>query len=322
MKGLIYLAGPIDLLTGSHESKEEVAKILYDRGYSVYAPWTAFRHADGNGAFIRNANFAVIKESTVMLAIIDRYCYSHGTTMDIEFAVDNHVPVFVVIGGGKPTAYMEGIPCFGTVEEAVEAIENLVNSATKVREAFMGAWSPALKMLGLAEPVEDEEPGEECWGCQHLADCFPGHDEAPEASETYLPCVTEDGHPLPEKSYPDDAGFDLYVKGRHVVQGHSWADIEVGTSVALPEGYWGLVLGRSSTFYKLRLQVHPAVIDTGWRGGLKISVFNTDGERVTIEDKDRIAQIIPIASPKMKIVQVDRLPDGSRGDNGFGSSGR
>lgn len=327
MKGLIYLAGPIDLVTHGHADKEAAAQILKKRGFSVYTPWTAFRHVDGNGPFIRNANLTLIGECTALLAIVPSGVYSHGTVVDIEHALDQHVPVFVVIDGGKPTAYLEGVPCFSSVIDAVNAIDDLVTSAQKVSEAFMGAWNPALKMMGLSDPMEDvtdepTEPGEECWGCQHLADCFPGHEEAPEASEIHLLCTTEDGHPIPDKSYPDDAGFDLYVKGRHFVLAGKRADIEVGTKVAIPQGFWGLILGRSSTFYKLGLQVHPAVIDSGWRGELKVSVYNPGDEDIVIEDKDRIAQLIPIPSPYMVTVHTNALPEGSRGNSGFGSSGR
>lgn len=328
MKGLVYIAGPIDLTSNGHDSKEAAARMLNDRGLSVYTPWTAFRHVQGNGARIRKANLSVIKTCTAMLAIIDAKCYSHGTSIDIECALNNGIPVFMVVNDIRIPAYLEDVPCFVSVEDAIDAMDDMMSSVELISESIASMWDPALKRYGVkdgyVQSVEDEfaEDADLRAGTARPIDYPHSQDGPPVAQETYLLCSTTDEHPIPKKSYSGDAGFDLYVKGRHSVMAGRRADIDVGTRVAIPDGFWGLILGRSSTFYKLGLQVHPAVIDSGWRGELKVSVYNPGEHDITIEDKDRIAQLIPIPSPNMLSVYVDELPEGVRGEKGFGSSGR
>lgn len=132
----------------------------------------------------------------------------------------------------------------------------------------------------------------------------------------------------PEKAYPDDAGIDLAST--------EWVEIGIGQSInvptglafAIPEGYWGLIQGRSSTWHKLRLVTQPAVIDAGWRGELFVALYhpgapNEQGfvEPVTIQPGQRVGQLIILPAFASVLEYTDQLPPHRRGLNGFGSSG-
>ena len=131
---------------------------------------------------------------------------------------------------------------------------------------------------------------------------------------------------LPYRAHPNDAGFDIYVSERVVVPAGGFADVPSGIHVALPEGTWGLLTGRSSTIRNRGLLVVQGIIDEGYRGELFSAVWNLTTEDVEINVADRIAQLIimPNATEQCELVQVDYLDDlgtTARGSNGFGSSG-
>lgn len=312
---LVYVAGAIDLNDRGHDLKEDLARRISDMGYTAYCPWRAFSHTDGNGRYVRAANLKMIENSNALIAAIDPGIYSHGTVVDIEYAYESGVPVFVVLlGDADPPMYLEHMPCFSCLEDALSSMDKtLCNKAAFSRILYlMRKASVGLRSASRPDIVSAlTEAG----------------DGPPAVSETYVDsrpilCTTTGDHPSPTKAYHDDAGFDLYVRGVHSIPSGGWADVEVGTKLALPSGYWGLILGRSSAFYRLGLQIQPAVIDAGWRGGLEIAVFNGTDKDICVEDKDRIAQFVPLPAPRFHIESTEELPPGSRGERGFGSSGR
>lgn len=128
---------------------------------------------------------------------------------------------------------------------------------------------------------------------------------------------------LPTRGHANDAGLDLYVSEDVVVPPHQFVDIPTDVAGALPEGFWGLLTGRSSTLRKHGLLVHMGVIDQGYRGELFAGVMNLTDEPVTVHRGDRVAQLILVPMPDCQLTpyRVDRLPDGDRGSDGFGSTG-
>jgi len=98
-------------------------------------------------------------------------------------------------------------------------------------------------------------------------------------------------------------------------------DIGTGICAALPDGCWGLIVGRSSMMRKFKLHVVPAVIDAGFRGELRVLVVNQGGGMVRFSAGDRIGQMILVPIPRVEWVEQAELPPGSRGERGFGSSG-
>lgn len=129
------------------------------------------------------------------------------------------------------------------------------------------------------------------------------------------------GGKIPNKSYPGDAGWDLFTLGERIVEPFSAADIPTGVKFALPNGYWAQIIARSSTFRKHRLQVVEAVIDNGYRGELYIQALNPLNVPVIIPDGSRIAQVILHKIYPAMWSRVEQLPPTERGERGFGSSG-
>lgn len=131
---------------------------------------------------------------------------------------------------------------------------------------------------------------------------------------------------MPTRAYSGDAGFDLYYTGTSPMRIMPGEVVWIPSAVAIqwPEGVWGLIIGRSSSFEK-GLLVNPTVIDAGFRGDLGAYVRNADPVNwVTVYPKDRIAQVVPLPllAAGIQLQEVDQLDPSDRGTNGFGSSGR
>jgi dUTP pyrophosphatase len=130
--------------------------------------------------------------------------------------------------------------------------------------------------------------------------------------------------------YGEDAGFDLtcaehvHIPPMSMSNGESVSAINIKTniSIKLPDGYWGLILSRSSNLKRYGIQIQPAVIDNGYTGELFLQVWNISNKTVDIPVGTRIAQIIliPIVDAKTRFVR--NLPSTSRGVGGFGSTGK
>jgi dUTP pyrophosphatase len=135
----------------------------------------------------------------------------------------------------------------------------------------------------------------------------------------------KEGAMLPKRAHGGDAGLDLYAcESAHVGPGERWS-VGTGVGVEIPAGHAGLVLPRSGLAreHGIALVNAPGLIDSGYRGELRVLLLNTDpAETFRVEPGDRIAQLViaPIAEPEP--VEVDSLAESARGAGGFGSSGR
>jgi dUTP diphosphatase len=130
--------------------------------------------------------------------------------------------------------------------------------------------------------------------------------------------------PLPERAHPGDAGLDLRSAVEVVVGPGERAMVPTGLSVAIPEGYAGLVLPRSglASRHGLTMANAPGLIDAGYRGEVICAVVNLDREEaVRIARGERIAQLVIVAVPTTQPRWVDELPPSARGEGGFGSTG-
>jgi dUTP diphosphatase len=110
----------------------------------------------------------------------------------------------------------------------------------------------------------------------------------------------------------------------HIGPGERWS-VGTGVGVEIPEGHAGLVLPRSGLArdHGIALVNAPGLIDSGYRGELRVLLLNTDpAETFKVEAGDRIAQLLltPIATPEP--VEAAELSQSARGGGGFGSSGR
>jgi dUTP pyrophosphatase len=128
---------------------------------------------------------------------------------------------------------------------------------------------------------------------------------------------------LPAAAHPGDAGLDLAsVVDAEVAPGER-AMIPTGLALAIPEGYAGLVLPRSGLASRegLTLANAPGLIDSGYRGEIRVVLLNTDArETFVAEPGDRIAQLVILQVPQVAVAEVGELPGSDRGARGFGSS--
>ena len=135
-----------------------------------------------------------------------------------------------------------------------------------------------------------------------------------------------DGAVLPAYAKEGDAGCDLFsVETCTLAAGGGRALVGTGISVAIPAGHGGFVLPRSGLASKHGVTCinAPGLIDAGYRGELKVALVNLDPHRdYVIEPGDRIAQLVVLPVTSVRFRLVEDLPDASRGDAGFGSTGR
>jgi dUTP pyrophosphatase len=133
----------------------------------------------------------------------------------------------------------------------------------------------------------------------------------------------DDGATLPTRAYEGDAGLDLSASERVELGPGERAAVGTGLSVAIPEGHAGFVQPRSGLALRHGITIlnTPGLVDTGYRGELKVVLLNTDrNKRFVVEPGMRIAQlvVVPVALPDP--TEVTELPESERGEKGFGSS--
>jgi dUTP pyrophosphatase len=128
---------------------------------------------------------------------------------------------------------------------------------------------------------------------------------------------------LPVYAKPGDAGLDLRASEAASIAPGERRLVPTGLAVAIPEGHAGLVLPRSGLAMQKGLTVlnAPGLIDSGYRGELKVLLINHGAETAAIERGERIAQLVIQTVAQVRLVEVEHLPDSSRGAGGFGSTG-
>ena len=134
-------------------------------------------------------------------------------------------------------------------------------------------------------------------------------------SETALP---------PARAHDGDAGMDLHAdEAAHLDPGDR-ASVGTGVAVAIPEGHAGLVLPRSglAANHGITLVNTPGLIDSGYRGELRVLLLNTDRTRAfRVMPGDRIAQLVLVRVEAPELSEVGELSETVRGEGGFGSTG-
>ncbi len=133
-------------------------------------------------------------------------------------------------------------------------------------------------------------------------------------------CSVE-GSFVPGYSHPGDAGADLRSAVSVIVPARGKALVATGIRIALPLGVVGLVWPRSGLAVKNGIDSGAGVIDSGYRGEVKVLLFNHSDVDFKIEPGDRIAQLLAIKHETLQFEAVDNLEETERGDGGFGSTG-
>ena len=130
---------------------------------------------------------------------------------------------------------------------------------------------------------------------------------------------------LPTYARAGDAGMDLFAAEDVKLEPGQRTAIPTGIALAIPEGYAGFVQARSGRSLQEGLGVAnaPGLIDSGYRGEVKVIAVNLDGSGlIDIRRGEKIAQIVFQKVERAEMELVDDLPDSDRGAGGFGSTGR
>ena len=132
---------------------------------------------------------------------------------------------------------------------------------------------------------------------------------------------------IPTRGSEQAAGYDIYAcldTQTATIPAHKTVKVSTGISMAIPEGYFGAIFARSGLASKQGLR--PAncvgVIDSDYRGELMIMLHNDTDEPKTIENGDRVGQLVILPYMTIDFEEADSLDETQRGAGGFGSSGK
>lgn len=294
MSGYVFLARPVD--QASPELKEQVRAqavwSLLQRGLVTYDAGVAFSVPPGAecGDCIEKVNWQAMWRSNGVLAVLPEGVATIGVPMEIERAHHAGIPVAVVGPAGSWSLQFRNHDLY----------------------FYAGPWEKRATEGTLRV------------ACDWLASMVAGQAGRDLQRERRTQILFQGDGRLPEKQHEGDAGFDLYYEGPdRYLHPDEGADLDCKLNVQMPEGTWGMLVGRSSTFRNLGLMVNVAVIDGGYRGPLMAIVRNISGHSQTVRHGDRIAQLVPMSRlTGMSARMVDELGPGDRDDRGFGSTGR
>lgn len=136
---------------------------------------------------------------------------------------------------------------------------------------------------------------------------------------------------VPTRATDGSAGYDLYVsklsdetkKDCYIGRGET-VMLGTGIAVAIPKGYVGLILARNGLAINSGLA--PAskvtVIDSDYRGEVKVALLNHSRNVGKVSVGDRVAQMIVVPIASVVFVETDELPETERGEGGLGSTGK
>lgn len=125
------------------------------------------------------------------------------------------------------------------------------------------------------------------------------------------------------RANPSDAGIDLRAAEEVYIPPLSRATVSTGLCLEIPEGHYGRVAPRSGLAHRHGIDVLAGVVDSSYRGEVKVVLHNTDKEEsFRVSQGDRIAQLIIERHYNLEFVEVEDLSSTERGSGGFGSTGK
>jgi dUTP pyrophosphatase len=144
----------------------------------------------------------------------------------------------------------------------------------------------------------------------------------PDPAPITLPALVDDEGALPEYASPGAAGADLRASEPVVIESGARAAVPTGLRLQIPPGHVGLVWPRSGLAVRHGIDTLAGVIDSDYRGEVRVVLVNHGQEPFAIARGDRIAQLLVQRVVRASFVPGARLLDSERGAAGFGSTGR
>ena len=126
---------------------------------------------------------------------------------------------------------------------------------------------------------------------------------------------------LPTHGHPGDASIDFYSLEDVVFLPGKQERVHTGVAIEIPEGYVGLIWDKSSVSFNLGLKIMGGVIDSGYRGEIIMSLFNTGDKKIILEKNHKVAQMLIQKFEHCDILEVDELSQTVRGEGREGSTG-
>lgn len=126
----------------------------------------------------------------------------------------------------------------------------------------------------------------------------------------------------PAKGSPNCNGYDLFALSETAVIDDRVSKIPTGISMAIPNGYVGLICDKSGIGISKGCKVMGGVIDSDYRGELMVGLIALTPTAPTFNKGDKIAQILFIKTEDIEWAEVAELDTTVRGTGGFGSTGK
>ena len=130
------------------------------------------------------------------------------------------------------------------------------------------------------------------------------------------------GESIPQYAHAGDAGADITASEKIAIPPRERTLVSTGVRLEIPEGYVGLIWPRSGLAVKKGIDCGAGVIDSHYRGEVKVLLFYHSDNEIQNEPGDRIAQILIQKVERVEFHLVDQLNETARSDAGFGSTGK
>ncbi len=127
---------------------------------------------------------------------------------------------------------------------------------------------------------------------------------------------------IPQYANPGDAGMDLFTVEPFELEPGERKSVPLGLALEIPDGYVGLIWDKSGLSHKYGLKNFGGVIDSGYRGEVHAGIMNLSDKYFSFEKGHKIAQLLIQKVDRISFEEAESLSETSRGQNGFGSSGR
>lgn len=126
----------------------------------------------------------------------------------------------------------------------------------------------------------------------------------------------------PTYAFKFDAGMDLYCLENISVEPNQSVQISTGIAMEIPEGFVGLIWDKSGLSHKSGLKTVGGVVDSQYRGEIKVGMINLSNETYNFEAGQKIAQMLIQKVEQVDLIESDDLSETDRGEGGFGSTGK
>jgi dUTP pyrophosphatase len=127
--------------------------------------------------------------------------------------------------------------------------------------------------------------------------------------------------PLPNYAKSGDAGLDLYSAEEVTLKPGERYGVRTGVKMEIPDNHVGLIWDKSGVALNAGIKTMGGVVDSGYRGEVKVIMVNLSDRDFVIKKHSKIAQMLMKKFEQAEIEVVDELSKSERGEGAFGSTG-